>query len=325
MVDKPPPFEKNCLRFDETFKGCSYSTWIQKWSRWFVSAFPSYNPTDDVLFLRGVLEANYGEANSIQNIYEYNYQKRTGLNPTLDKDIQRSVEKRPIYNRVGLKDGSKLGEIIPLRTAIFCPILTSMYWQTNEYEGRILESDADLRYAVKKDTDESREIWALIKKLDKKPTTENDKTARLAKEGILGGDSVTNDWNPLVRDLIPYRFESDIFTFTISDKNPYLDIMQMVPGTYNAAIEGYFVLIKGLDKGTYQLHLGGRGRGNARGVYQTDAIYEITVTDKYLHRNFVLDVSNGKKGDPPNVPLPPASDIEYSYSPYPPRDLESII
>ena len=55
MVDKPPPFEKNCLRFDETFKGCSYSTWIQKWSRWFVSAFPSYNPTDYVLFLRGVL------------------------------------------------------------------------------------------------------------------------------------------------------------------------------------------------------------------------------------------------------------------------------
>ena len=80
----------------------------------------------------------------------------------------------------------------------------------------------------------------------------------------------------------------------------------MVPGTYNAAIEGYFVLIKGLDKGTYQLHLGGRGRGNARGVYQTDAIYEITVTDKYLHRNFVLDVSNWKEGGPPNVPLPPA-------------------
>ena len=66
---------------------------------------------------------NYGDLNTIENIYEYNYQMRTGVNPTLDKDVQRSVEKRPIYNRVGLKDGSKLGEIIPLKTVIFLPYL----------------------------------------------------------------------------------------------------------------------------------------------------------------------------------------------------------
>ncbi len=127
----------------------------------------------------------------------------------------------------------------------------------------------------------------------------------------------------LVSNLTLYRFESDIFTLNISDKNPYLQQDQMVPGTYRAAIEGYFVMIKGLDAGNYQLHLGGRGRGDARKAYQTDAIYEITVSDKHLRRNFVIDVSSGGA---PEVPLPPPyTGIEYSFSAYPPRDLDSII
>ena len=54
MVDKPPPFEKNCLRFDETFKGCSYSTWIQKWSIWLFLLFHRITPLMTIVF-RGVL------------------------------------------------------------------------------------------------------------------------------------------------------------------------------------------------------------------------------------------------------------------------------
>ena len=225
------PFEKKCLRPDDVFRGCTYSTWTQKWSRWFMSGFPAYNPPDDMLFLRGSIEANYGSGDLIENIYEYNYQKRTGINPSLDKDIQRSSEKRRIYNRVGLKDGSKLGEIIPLRTAIFCPILTSLYWQSNEYEGRVLETGEDLRNAAKKDTDESKEIWARIRKLEKKERLMADeKKAPLTISEVRGGG--LSDWGPLVSDLTPYRFESDIFDLTISDKNPYLEMWQMTPGTY---------------------------------------------------------------------------------------------
>lgn len=324
MPTPPPPYESNCLKPEETFRGCSYSVWIQRWSRWITSGFPSYNPPDDMLFLRGAIEGNYSQNDSIQNIYEYNYQARIGTstNPSLDKDIQRSVETRPILNRVGLKDGTKLGEIIPLRTAIFCPILTALYWQTNQYEGRILDTDEDLRYAAKKDTDESKEIWALIRNLKKKERlTPEDKKPPLTLPEVRSGGFTATAWRPLVSNLTLYRFESDIFTLNISDKNPYLDQDQMVPGTYRATIEGYFVLIKELDAGTYQLHLGGRGRGDGRRSYQTDAIYEITVTEKYLRRNFVIDVSDGGA---PVVPLPPPS-IEYSYSAYPPRDLDSII
>ena len=57
--------------------------------------------------------------------------------------------------------------------------------------------------------------------------------------------------------------------------------------------------------------MGGRGRGDARASYQTDAIYEITVTKQYLRRNFVIDVSTVGA---PIVLLPPP-DIEYSFSP----------
>ena len=49
-----------------------------------------------------------------------------------------------------------------------------------------------------------------------------------------------SDWGPLVSDLTPYRFESDIFDLTISDKNPYLEMWQMTPGTYQKLpVEGY--------------------------------------------------------------------------------------
>ena len=102
------PFEKKCLRPDDVFRGCTYSTWTQKWSRWFMSGFPAYNPPDDMLFLRGSIEANYGSGDLIENIYEYNYQKRTGINPSLDKDIQRCLLKKAYLQSCRFKGWVKI-------------------------------------------------------------------------------------------------------------------------------------------------------------------------------------------------------------------------
>ena len=39
-------------------------------------------------------------------------------------------------------------------------MLTSFIWKGLIYEGRTLEDEEDLRLAARKETDESREIWA---------------------------------------------------------------------------------------------------------------------------------------------------------------------
>ena len=83
----------------------------------------------------------------------------------MSKDIQRTTEGRPVYNRVALKDGSNLGIIISQGTTILMPILTSIAWKGGLHDGKILEDENDIRYAARKDTDESREIWALWKKV----------------------------------------------------------------------------------------------------------------------------------------------------------------
>ena len=52
------------------------------------------------------------------------------------------------------------------------------------------------------------------KEPEKKEEEKNIRSTSYTTE-VLGREE---KWEPLVRDLIPYRFESDIFTFTASDR-----------------------------------------------------------------------------------------------------------
>lgn len=295
-------FEKEYVVKDsDNYRGMSYGNWVSVWTNWLFSGYPEYNPLSDMLFLRGYFGYRYSQSsNSIQNLYEYDYLARTATRARLSKDIQRTVETRPIYNRVGLKDGANLGLVIPFGTSIMIPVMTATVWKGEVFEGRILEDEEDLRNAARKDTDESREIWSVWK-------TVRDRTTlgAIVKRGVrtldsadkvLKGGKEWNDYEPMVRNLACYRIESPLFTLTISDKSPFRETMGLEPGNYDTVTIGYFLILKDLDEGVYRFHFGGRGRDN----YQTDAIYEIIVSSELMRRVFVVDVS--KDGGPA---LPP--------------------
>ena len=141
----------NIIAPEANYHGMSYGDWVAEWCNWLCSARPFYNGTSDVIFLKeGYLGYDSDKMTSIQNIREYDYPGSRVL-----KEMERATETRSLYNRVGLQDGTNLGELITLDTAIFIPILTSMVWRGSTYDGRSIDTLEDMKDAVRKDTDET--------------------------------------------------------------------------------------------------------------------------------------------------------------------------
>ena len=274
---------KYIVKDNDSFRGMSYGNWASVWTNWLFSGYPEYNPISDMLFLRGYFGYRYSQSsNSIQNLFEYDYLNKTATSARLSKDVQRTVENRPIYNRVGLKDGANLGIVVPFGTAIMIPIMTATVWKGEVFEGRILEDEENLRNAARKDSDESREIWSVWKTVKNPKTLGTVRTRGVptldSADNVLKGGKQWDKYKPMVGNLACYRIESPLFTLTISDKSPFRDSMSLEPGNYDTVTMGYFLILKDLDEGVYRFHFGGRGRDN----YQTDAIYE-------NHCNFRID------------------------------------
>ena len=92
----------------ENYKGMSYADWIAIWENYIHSAYPEYRHPSDMLFLRGFIGYDPEQANVIQNIYEYDYKPKKTATKEPKTDVQRATERRPIYNRMQLKNGSEL-------------------------------------------------------------------------------------------------------------------------------------------------------------------------------------------------------------------------
>jgi hypothetical protein len=216
----------------ENFGGMSYGQWAAEWNKWLFSEAPDTYDGGNVLFLRG--NVDYRPIST-------------------KKDSPRYADRNAIYDRTGRK-----GESILQGTAIFIPVITTVSFIGDNYEGKILRNEKDVRYYVNKDTNDTLKMWAAIKK-------KGDKDA-----------------SSLVKNLEDYRFESPLFKLDVPKASFLRERMELIikPGVYDAITSGYFIMIKSLPPAIYRINFGGEGMG----IYVTNSVYDIEVTqgNKYL-------------------------------------------
>jgi|SRR5215203_1378689 len=223
---------------NENFRGMSYGEWAVEWNKWLFSEDPDTYDGGNVLFLRGNVDY-----------------RSVGNQP----GSPRYVDPEAIYDKTG---GNR--ENIIEGTAIFIPIITSILFLSDNYEGRIIKDEQELRYFINKDTDNTGEIWAAIKR--------------------KGEDRPIK----LVKNLKQYRFESPLFKIEVPFNSLLRNKMEVPvkPGIYEGITAGYYIMIKSLSPSTYRLIFGGTGVG----VYRTNSVYDIDVVKKEKERT--KDTSN---------------------------------
>jgi hypothetical protein len=138
-------------------------------------------------------------------------------------------------------------------TAILIPIITTFYMIGDPYEGVVIEDEELLRHALYEHVNAAGPFWATIKIID------------------IPGQQIKR----IVKNLEDFRFESPLFCLTVSEKNPFLNKMDVpvIPGTHAALAGGYFVLLKDLPPSQFRIRFGGKGLS----IFFTDSLYEITV------------------------------------------------
>lgn len=141
-------------------------------------------------------------------------------------------------------------------TAILIPIITTFYRIGDSYEEVVIEDEELLRHALYEHVHSAGPFWATIKILS-----------------IPGRPT-----KKIVKNLEDFKFESTLFSLTVSEKNPFLNQMDVpiIPGTHTALAGGYFVLLKDLPTWQFRIRFGGRGFGS----FFTDSLYEINVNAK---------------------------------------------
>lgn len=137
--------------------------------------------------------------------------------------------------------------------AILIPIITTFYRIGDPYEGGVIEDEELLKHVLYEHVDAAGPFWATIKILN-----------------IHGQPT-----KKIVKNLEDFRFESSLFSLTVSEKNPFLNNMDIpiIPGTHTALAGGYFVLLKDLPPSQFRIRFGGKGFGN----FFTDSLYEFNV------------------------------------------------
>jgi hypothetical protein len=216
---------------DENFGGMSYGQWAAEWNKWLFSEDPDTYDGGNVLFLRA--NPDYRPIST-------------------KKDSLRHADRNAIYDRTGSR-----GESILEGIAIFVPIITTVLFIGDNYEGKILRNEKALRYYVNKDTDDTRKMWAAIKR-------KGDKSAF-----------------SLVKNLEDYRFESPLFKLAVPKDSLLGERMEFTikPGIYDAITAGYFIMIRSLPPSLYRINFGGEGMG----IYVTNSVYDIEITRRKKH------------------------------------------
>jgi hypothetical protein len=184
---------------------------------------------------------------------------------TVDRNnVDRIEGNTAFYDRTGDR-----GIVIPEGKAIFIPVMIAIHFIGSEYEGQVSRYEQQIRYVVQKENDKSGGIYAMFKSLE-------------------------TNWKPIVNDLMQYRATSSMFKLIISENNPFIEKVtleeKIVPGEYQAVIDGFFIILKSLPKGTsWRLRFGGKGRQKG---YRTDAVYDIHITPSERSEVTVRDVTS---------------------------------
>src|SRR5215210_336255 len=182
------------------FKGMTYGQWAAvRWNHVF-SAQPDINYAIEkgMVFLRGV--------------FEYGYE---------DLPVPRPYSTQTTDRRLNILED----------TAVFVPIISSVFPLDSEYKGAIMKDEISLRSEARIDTVYGGDLWARIRQ---KPDDTD---------------------HPLVQDLNYFFIESSLFPLKVHETNIHKDKMD-VPieaGNHYAVSVGIFVIISYLPPGTYRL------------------------------------------------------------------------
>jgi hypothetical protein len=162
-------------------------------------------------------------------------------------------------------------------TSVLIPVMTAMFHSGHSRDGYNLDNGEAMREAVRADINSSGDIWARIQRRDE-------------------------DMYKIVEDLEHFYVESRLCALKVSEQNPFRDKLEfpIEPGTYDMVVGGIVIFIKELPVGEYSLWFGGKGRG----VYYTDAYYDIKVRDQRRPK-FLNDISFDPHARPKQVQRPP--------------------
>ena len=211
------------------FRGMTYGQWSGvRWNQVF-SAQPDdfYDEGRGIVFLRGAT----GTGHLIED------------KPNVhDAQISNIYSAQTSLSRLKLPEG----------TAVFTPVVSSLFVIGDEYRGALMKDEIATRLTARTDTVHGGDIWARIK------VNSKDKS------------------RPLVKDLNYFYNESPLFSLRVSEKNPFKDKID-VPikeGNYFGVTVGISVIISYLPPNkTYRLEFGGEGVGG----YLSNSIYDIEV------------------------------------------------
>lgn len=209
----------------ETFKGMSYGDWSAVWTNWLLSNEVDSYKGEDVLFLRGNID--YKPTSSNAGALRY-------------QDSDSFLD----------KTGDKGYKVIE-GTSVLIPVTVAYYNIGDNFDGKIIESEVELRRALNSDFNLIRTIWASIKKINCKKS-----------------------YN-IVPKIISYKIESPLFQLRVPTNSLLNEFHAepLKPGIYTSAVGGYFLLVRSLPESKYRISFGAEGPGE----YSTRSVYDIEV------------------------------------------------
>jgi hypothetical protein len=209
---------------NSVFRGLTYAQWVAVWYNNLFSDKPDivYREGKSISFLRGNVE--------------YSYEQQEEPN----KSIFSSLTKE---QRIRVQED----------TAIFVPVISTMFSLGDEYQGQVLNDELSMRNIARKDTVNGGEIGAEIRKYPE------------------------NASKKLVDDLNEFYVETSLFPLSVSENSKirYSIESPIEAGPHQALVVGVFVIISGLKKGLYRLSFYGKGVGR----YLTRSVYDIEVAE----------------------------------------------
>jgi hypothetical protein len=228
------------------FRGLNYGQWVAVWLNQLMSDQPDVQYSGrgkGMAFLRGNIEYGYKQdpAHAVFNTM--------------------TVENRL---RI-LKD-----------TAVFVPVMTTMFYIGETYQGQKMNDEISMRNTARRDTVDGGAIGATITV------------------------APNNNTYPLVDDLNDFYVESPLFPLSVSENNPYkkTEDSTMDAGPYQSLTVGIFVIISHWPTGLFRLSVFGRGVGN----YLSKSVYDIEVSSGSIK---LPDISIKKPYFIPGLPKPP--------------------
>ncbi len=236
---------------EKLYRGKSYSTLIEDWFNWYLSADAEKRTFGQVVFLRSSVIPSSDRTDGYRGQADLNISNVYADDPLYD---------RPYTNNPNVRVG---GEKLVIRRdqAVFVPIIVAYEVARKPYY----------------DWGSMQEVTGLTIDYGDNPP----KPSQLTIDGVP-------IMSPLIKkesDMSKFRIITPIFTAIVPEADfgrsikDYLED-SFTPGQYAAIVEGYFVLLHNFTPDTYFIHSHASAPRERSGPYFSELLYEISVEDR---------------------------------------------